>query len=225
MWRLYHYPLCPFSRKIRFFLAEKALPFQLVLEHPWDNRPDFLTLNPAGQTPVLVNGQDLSQVIADSGAITAFLEEAAPDAPSLLPGDANHRAEARRVAAWFDQKFYAEVGGPLLQEKMWNRLIQRGTPDAALLRQAHKAVREHLDYVGYLAERRNWLAGQEFSLADVAAAAHISVADYLGGVDWQHNQAATGWYMRIKSRPTFRTLLLDRMPGINPPPHYDQLDF
>jgi glutathione S-transferase len=224
MWRLHHYPLCPFSRKVRLVMAEKRLELELVLEHPWDQRPAFMTLSPGGQTPVLVNAHDLGQILSDSNAIVEFLEETEPDY-QLLPNDPLERAEARRLVGWFDQKFYADVTATLLQEKMYFRLFDRRTPDAGALRQAHKAMREHLAYIGYLVDRRNWLAGANFSLADIAAAAHLSTADYLAGVDWEADEAAKGWYMRIKSRPTFRLMLLDRMAGLPPPPHYDKLDF
>lgn len=223
MWQLYQYPLCPFSRKVRFALAEKAVPHELVRELPWDRRDEFIDLNPAGQTPVLVapNG---GPVLIDSSAICEYFEETIERTPLLGSGPID-RAETRRLVAWFDQKFYAEVGVLLLQERMYKRLFQRTSPDANLLRQAGRNVETHLDYIEYLLDHRRWLGGSTFSLADIAAAAHLSVADYLNGVDWTGHGEAKQWYSAIKSRPTFRPMLSEKMEGLAPPPHYDKLDF
>jgi len=223
MWQLFQYPLCPFSRKVRFALAEKAVPHELVRENPWDRRDEFVDLNPACQTPVLVapNG---GAVLIDSSAICEYFEETVERAPLLGAGSLD-RAETRRLVAWFDQKFYAEVGVLLLQERMYKRLVHRASPDATLIRQAGRNVEMHLDYIEYLLDHRRWLGGSTFGLADITAAAHLSVADYLNGVDWTGHGQAKQWYSALKSRPTFRPMLGEKMEGLAPPPHYDKLDF
>ena len=111
------------------------------------------------------------------------------------------------------------------EERMFKRVVQRSSPDAGLLRQAARAVESHLDYLEYLLDHRRWLAGQTFSLADIAAASHLSIADYLGGVDWAGHNQAKQWYSAIKSRPSVRPMLAERMEALAPPPHYDKLDF
>jgi glutathione S-transferase len=221
MWRLHQYPLCPFSRKVRFACAEKGVPVELVLEYPWERRDSLAALNPAQQTPVLANAQ---VTLVDSSAICDYLEETVARTPLLGQGP-EERAETRRLVAWFDQKFYGEVTAPLLTERMYKRAFSRQMPDGTRLREAARAAEDHLDYVDYLLERRRWLSGLGFGMADVAAAAQLSVADYLGGIDWDGHEPARQWYMAIKSRPTFRPLLADRMEGLPPPPHYDKLDF
>lgn len=221
MWQLYQYPLCPFSRKLRFQCAEKGVEFALVREHPWERRDAFMALNPAGQTPVLVDG---TTVLIDSNAIAEYLEETIEKSP-LLGSGASERAETRRLTAWFDQKFYGEVVAPLLAERMWKRVITKAAPDAGTIRAAQRAGESHLDYLDYLMEGRRWLSGPAFGLADITAAAQISVADYLGGLDWDGHDESANWYAKIKSRPTFRPLLAERMEGLPPPPHYDKLDF
>jgi glutathione S-transferase len=221
MWQLYCYPLCPFSRKVRLVMAEKKIVHDLVLEYPWNQRAEFVNLNPASQTPVAVNADT---VLADSGAIIDYLEETIEEMPILGAGPLE-RAEARRLSAWFDQIFYADAGVHVLRERMWNRLFARIPPDTATLRQALSGLTRHLKYIDYLIERRRWLAGSTYSLADITAAAHLSVADYLNVIDWDKHEAAKQWYMTIKSRPSFRALLADRMPGLAPPAHYDKLDF
>ena len=98
-------------------------------------------------------------------------------------------------------------------------------PDTTALREAMKSANEMLDYVDWLLHQHNWIAGSALSLADLAAAAHISVADYLGGIDWRAHENTRVWYMGLKSRPSFRPLLAERMAGIAPPTDYDKVDF
>jgi glutathione S-transferase len=219
---LYHFWLSPPSRKLRVVLAEKALDFTLKFEKWWDRRAEFLALNPAGEVPVLIEPD--GTVLADSAAIVEFLDETYRE--KLLIGlNPIDRAETRRLTAWFDGKMGREVTEPILDERLMKRLLGVGQPDSAALRAAKGNLGTHLDYITYLAERRRWLAGDHFSVADIAAAAHLSVLDYLGDVPWDEHEPAKDWYARIKSRPSFRPILGDHLPGTPPPKHYADLDF
>ncbi|MEM7268680.1 MAG: glutathione S-transferase family protein [Pseudomonadota bacterium] len=223
MRRLYHLPLSPFCRKVRLVLAEKRIEFEMVEERPWDRRMDFLRLNPAGEVPVFVDED--GQTFCDSDAICEFLEEVGPQ-PRLLPTDPIDRAEARRIIGWFDGKFHREVTVNLLYERVNKRLMTKGGyPDGACIKAGVKNVKHHLEYVGWLMEKRNWLAGDSLSIADFAAAAHLSCLDYTGDVPWEISPQAKDWYARVKSRPSFRPLLADHIPGFPARPHYADLDF
>ncbi|MGC8524709.1 MAG: glutathione S-transferase family protein [Acidibrevibacterium sp.] len=219
---LYHHPICPYSRKIRLLLAEKRLGFEVRLEKPWERREEYLALNPAGLVPTLIDDNGL--VVPDSAVIAEYLDEAYPDT-SLMGRTLAERVEVRRLVAWFDGRFAQDVTRNLLEEKLLKRLAGRGHPDSGLLRLGYAGLREHLRYLGWLAETRKFLAGAIVSLADFAAAAHLSALDFAGEVDWSLSPAAREWYARIKSRPSFRTLLADRIPGVAPPAHYADLDF
>ena len=219
---LYHLALSPFCRKVRVALAEKKLDFELKFERVWERREEFLGLNPAGKVPVLVEQDGL--VLADSYAICEYLEEAHP-APPLIGLNAAGRAETRRLAAWFDGKFHHEVTRNLMGEKVLKRFLGLGQPDAQAIRAGLENIHTHLDYIAYLCERRSWLAGDDFSLADIAAAGHLSAVDYLGDVPWAAHEGAKDWYARVKSRPSFRAILADHVPGLPPPKHYADLDF
>ena len=219
---LYHLPLSPYARKVRLALNEKRIPFELRVERVWDRREEFLEMNPACTVPVLTEENGL--VLADSYAICEYLDEAYPEMP-LLGRTLGERAEVRRLVAWFDGKFAREVTANLLYEKQMKRLMGRGNPDAGALRAGYANLKPHLDYLGWLAETRLWLAGSSLSLADLTAASHLSALDYIGDIDWSLNDAAKDWYARVKSRPGFRPLLADRVSGVNPPPHYADLDF
>ena len=219
---LYHLPLSPFSRKVRLVLAEKRLPFDLRQEKVWERRAEYLEMNPAGTVPTLIEDNGLA--IPDSAVICEYLEDAYPDTP-LLGRTLAERVEIRRLTAWFDGKFAAEVTRNVLGEKFMKRLTGRGNPDPAAMRTGYTALRYRLDYLGWLAENRKWLGGASISLADFAAAAHLSCLDFIGDVDWKLSQPAKDWYARMKSRPSFRGVLADRVPGVTPPEHYADLDF
>ncbi|MSP04872.1 MAG: glutathione S-transferase family protein [Acetobacteraceae bacterium] len=219
---LYHLPLSPFSRKVRLVLAEKRLPFELRVEKTWERRPDYVAMNPAGTVPTLV--EDNGFIVPDSAVICEYLDEAYQDHP-LLGHTMAERVEVRRLVAWWDGKFAEGVSRGLVGEKHLNRLAGRGYPDATLLRASYAALRQHLQYLGSLAEHRQWIAGAHISLADFAAAAHLSAIDYAGDVDWAAVPSAKDWYARVKSRPSFRALLADRVPGVAPCAHYANLDF
>jgi glutathione S-transferase len=223
MWQLYQFPLCPFSRKVRLALAEKGVAHELVRENPWEKRDEFADLNPTGQTPVMVE-ESRGIVLIDSTAICEYFEETVDRAP-MIPGTAPNRAEVRRLVAWFDEGLYDQVVGPLMNERMVKRLVNRDPPDTRALRDAMKTADAHIDYIDYLLDHRRWLAGAALSLADLTAAAHLSVADYLGGIDWRGHKQTADWYMVMKSRPSFRPLLSERMDVISPPIHYDKVDF
>lgn len=219
---LYHLWLSPYSRKVRVALKEKKLDFELRIEKVWERRPEFLAINPAGQVPVFVD-EDGTAII-DSSAICEYLEEVYPE-PPLLGRTPPQRAEVRRLAAWFDLKFADEVMQNLVGEKVMKRLLGQGVPSSDAIRAGTYNIHYHLDYIGYLIDRRNWLAGEEFSLADIAAGAQISAVDYIGDVPWDRHPRAREWYARLKSRPSFRPLLADHIPGAPPTAHYANLDF
>ena len=219
---LLHLPLDPFSRKIRIVLGEKKITASLAVEPIWERRHEFLSINPAGTVPVFI--EDDGTTISTSQAIAEYLEETSK-APALIFGTALQRAEIRRLCNWFDVKFNTEVTEYLLGEKIMKRFLGLGEPSSETIRAGYANIDTHLGYIEYLAEQRAWLAGENFSLADITAASHISCIDYLGDIAWEDYQQAKQWYARIKSRPSFRPLLQDLIPGTQPPAHYKNLDF
>lgn len=218
---LYHFALSPFSRKVRLTLAEKRIEVQLVEERYWEQDGDFLRRNPAGKVPILKMG---SRSFVESTAICEYLEETVPQ-PALLPTSPEDRYEVRRLVGWFDDKFNDEVTSKLLGERVFRKLMGTGYPDSTNVKAGARAIKFHLDYMAWLLESRRWLAGNEMSFADFAAAAHLSCLDYISDVDWNRSEVVKDWYAKIKSRPAFRSILADQVPGFPPPGHYADLDF
>ena len=219
--RLFHVPLSPFCRKVRLSLGEKKIEVELVEERYWEQDPDFLRRNPAGKVPVLrLDGIMMSE----SAAICEYIEETRPEAP-LLPSDPVQRLEVRRVVSWFDDKFHHEVTSKLLYERVNKKVTKQGYPDSKNVKAGAKAIKYHLDYMTWLLDHRRWLAGDVMTLADFAAAAHLSSLDYISDVDWNRSAVVKDWYAKIKSRPAFRSILADQVPGFPPPKQYNNLDF
>jgi glutathione S-transferase len=230
MLTLFHHPFCPHSRFIRLALAEYGLQAQLVEERVWDRREAFLMLNPAGTTPVLV--EEGHPPVPGAGVIAEYIDETHGTKFGelrLMPTALRARVEVRRLVSWFNDKFFAEVSGPIVSERFYRRHMRieqgGGPPNTDAIRAARANIRYHLSYIGWLAGRRDYLAGERLSFADLAAAAHLSSIDYLGDVPWSEDEAAKTWYARVKSRPSFRAILADAVPGVPASKTYADLDF
>ena len=230
MYTLFHHPFCPHSRFIRLVLGEYGLDLRLVEERVWERREGFLALNPACTTPVLFT--DGQPAVPSAGIIAEFIDEtrgAEMGERRLLPTTMGERIEVRRLMAWFNEKFFEEASNPLVTERIYKRFMSEqnggGSPATDVIRAAKSNVRYHLAYIGWLARTRDWLAGERLSLADLAAAAHLSSVDYLGDVPWSADEIAKNWYARVKSRPAFRAILADTLAGLPPSASYANLDF
>ena len=227
---LYHHPFCPHSRFIRLVLGEHDLEPALVEERAWERRREFLLLTPEGATPVLTEpGQP---TVTGANIIAEYLDEtrgALLGNRRLMPESPSGRVETRRLMEWFNSKFFTEVTNWLVGEKIYKRFKSPekggGAPDMEAVRVGRANLRYHLRYIGHLIGARNWLAGERMSFADLAAAAHLSCVDYLGDVPWLEDEIAKNWYARMKSRPAFRALLAEKLPGVSPSPAYADLDF
>ena len=227
---LHHHPFCPHSRFIRLALAEMGVQPELQEERPWERRIPFLEMNPAGTIPILVD--DGGAVVPGASVIAEYLDEARGPALGtrrLLPHDIFDRVEVRRLLDWFLGKFHEEVTGYLVTEKIYKRFMTAeqggGPPDMQGSARPGPMCATTCAISATSSPRANGWRGDQLTYADLAAAAHLSVADYLGDVPWDENETARNWYARVKSRPSFRALLNDRVPGMAAAEHYPDLDF
>jgi len=227
--KLFHHPFCPHSRFVRLVLGEYGVSVDLAEEEVMKRRPEFLALNPAGTTPVLIED---NFPLSGPMVIAEYIEETrgftAPDR-SLMPADPRVRADVRRIVNWFNDKFFTEVSELLVREKILKRRLSEaeggGPPDSASIHAARANIRYHLKYIGWLLKTRGWLAADRLTFADLAAAAQLSAIDYLGDVPWEENDTAKNWYAKLKSRPSFRPLLAEIVPGLSASKVYADLDF
>lgn len=218
---LYHHTICPFSRQIRILLQEKQLPFELRKENYWEHSNELAMLNPAFELPILIDGNN---IICHISAICEYLEEVY-DNQFLHNKTEAEKAEIRRISAWFNYKFYNEVTKYVINERIIKFLLKKGEPSSDVLRAAKTNIYYHLDYIGFLTANHRWLSGDTLTIADFAAAAQLSILDYFNDIPWEHNQHSKEWYALIKSRPSFRNILNDLIPGFIPPKHYLNCDF
>ena len=230
MLTLFHHPMLPTCRFVRLAFGEYGEELELIEEKPWSRRKEFLTLNPAGTLPVLLAEGDVP--IVGASVIAEYLDETRGPLKRdrrLYAEDPMDRAEIRRLADWYLTKVETEVTRHIVRERILKPHMPAGqgggSPDAAAIRAARANIKQHMKYTNWLAGTRNWLAGSRITYADLAAGATLSVLDYLGEVDWRDYAAAREWYTRVKSRPSFRPLLGDRVRGLSPAAHYADLDF
>lgn len=230
MFRVIHHPMSAGSRYVRLILGEYGQSAAFEEERAWLRRPEFMNRNPAGTLPVLLDGD--GPAICGAGVIGEYLDEtrgAMMRERRLMPENSTARAEVRRLVDWYLSKFELEVLDYLLHERVFKLLMTPaeggGAPDSAVIRAGRANLKNHLKYSAWLASQRNWLAGSHLTQADLAAAAAFSVLDYLGEIAWEEEPALKDWYARVKSRPSFRPLLADKVASIPPASHYVDLDF
>ena len=230
MLTLFHHPMFATCRFVRICFGEYDEELALIEEAPWLRRKEFLSLNPAATLPVLLAEGD--EPIVGASIIAEYLDETRGVLKRdrrLFAEDPIARAEIRRLVEWFLVKTENDVTRHLVRERVLKPHMPAeyggGSPDSAALRAARSNVRQHLKYANWLAGTRNWLAGPRMTYADIAAASAISVLDYLGEIEWGEYDACRDWYTRVKSRPSFRPILADRVRGLAPVSHYADLDF
>ena len=209
----------------RLALGEARLEWIDTPVRPWEADCPLGQLNPSGMPPVVeTSDKGRRLVLCDLPAILGWIEDQ-QKGPLLLSADVAERAEARRLATWFERRFTDEVDAVLLHERLEKPLLKLGPPEARALREGREALKAHLTLLEELAAARDWLAGRRLSQADLIAAAHLSVLDYFGEVAWTAWPSLKTWYSKIKSRPCFRPLLSDRFIGVPPSAWYADLDF
>jgi glutathione S-transferase len=213
MRRLLHLLLSPPSRFARLLIAEKRLTFDPVApDDPSVQLPEFIDLDGTRAVGLW--------------AIVDHLEGGYPEHP-LTPEDALARAESLRLIDWAMGTLHENVTRKIVYEKASQRFtgaVAKRAPDMEAIRSGREGLKAALIEIGANAEQHGYLAARECTLGDLAVAAHISALDYFGEISWGEYQAAAEWYMRMKSRPSFRSLLADRVPGQPPVSHYAELD-
>jgi glutathione S-transferase len=224
MKRLIHWMFDPYARTVRLALGEKALVFEDVASPPWQPNRDVQMLAPGASGVALIHrANDARYTAVGSTAICEYLEEADNDI-RLLPRLAEDRAETRRV--WrLSEDMFREACEALLRERVAIARSRSHSPDSTTLRKGAHALRAALTFFNYLAETRGYLAGRSLTLADLSVAAHLSCFDYFDDVPWDTVPDLRVWYSRMKSRPSFRPILADKLDGTPPAAHYADLDF
>ncbi|GBF58631.1 stringent starvation protein A [Candidatus Phycosocius bacilliformis] len=216
--------LDPLSRAVRLALGEKRAVFHVREVAAFEADAQLAALSPDGMTPVLVDDSwGHGATISEALAIFEYLEDLLPT-PPLLPGGPLERAHVRTLTIRA-MRTLGPVVDAVVHEKARKALARGGPPEPSVLRTATQAASRTLDEIGRAAEAEGWIGGKKLSIADMVAAAHFSVLDFLDAVSWASAPAGKDWYARLKQRPAFRPLLGDLLPGVSAPAHYADLDF
>ena len=202
-------------------MEEHKISYQIQLENYWKPQKDFLQLNPAGHLPVLINEENFPFIGAN--ACVEYLMDL-KSRPDLFVDDYREKAEINRLVHWFDVVFKKEVFDPIIYEKVFSRIVDNITPNSENIRAALNNLDFHIQYLNYLLNNKKYFIKDEITSLDFLAGANFSILDYLGFLNLNSYENIREWYFKIKSRPSFKTLLKDQIVGLNPHENYKNID-
>ena len=201
----------------------------LKIEEFWKKREKFCSINPTCSVPFLaVQQQEFDEkknlLIWGKNSIMEYLRQKYP-VDTLIFGDFETQMNIRKYDEWFDTKFYNEVVKPIIEERVYVFYKRKRMANMDTIKMARLNCEQHLKFIERILRKRDYIATNEFSLADLSCAVQISSLDYLGEIDWSQHEVLKNWYIIIKSKPAFRDLLYDIIPDIRPSSWYRELDF
>jgi glutathione S-transferase len=235
MLELYHSVNSVCAQKVRIVLAEKNLEYE---EHLMTLRgdqfdPAYMKLNPNGVVPTLVHD---GRPVIESSVILYYLDEAFPN-PPLMPKGLHQRALVRQFNKIVDEyvhvscmiltfgtafrPWFAGLSGediekrlaksPLKQRTEYKRDVALNGLDSKYVKDAIGHHEKLLRMMDGALESGEYLAGS-FSLADTAVIPYILRLDLLRLKNlWRQLPRIEAWYQRMRSRPSVKKELLDRM--------------
>ena len=218
--KLFHYFLCPSSRFTRIILIEKKIDFDLFIENFSDPTEDYLLKNPAGFFPVL--NTSFNENIVGSLVIIEYLHNLILPPTLMFKKNEN---EIRRLLFWFETSFKNEVIIPLLKEKVFKRFEKNSMPSSHAIRTARANLKYHMQYFNYLIKDNDFFVDEKLSYVDLFYGASLTVLDYINELNFYDLEKLKNLYSAIKSRPSFRKILADRIVGFNPHSDYLKLDY
>jgi glutathione S-transferase len=227
---LYHGMASTCSKKVRLALYEKGVPFEshlLDLQKFEQHQPDYLALNPNGVVPTLVHK---GRPVIESSVIIEYVDDAFPEMP-LKPADPYARAQMRLWLKYSDEVAYKAVYAPTWQflkdrakaglsdearkatlaaiptaerRERWEKMAQGGFT-AEEIEEAYGKMRKCLTDLEAAMEKGPWLAGESYSLADIAIVPFIDRIRNLRPefMPVAELPRANDWYDRMKARPAF----------------------
>ena len=211
---VYAMPSDPSSRFVRLVLGELGLPFGL-------KNPGAMG---EGMQDIPALQDENGALITYASVIAEYLDEGYGN-HDLIGADPVTRAQVRQVWRYIEGPVTDRVTQPLLYERVHRRMSGLGTPDSSVIQRANAAKGYFFKELERLIDMDRWIAGGSLTLADLSLAAQLSLLDYLDLIDWNGYPILADYYRRLKSRPSMRALLTDRLEGISPSSTYEDLDF
>jgi glutathione S-transferase len=186
----------PNGFKATIALEELSLPYELHhvrIDEGGHRQPDFLALNPHGRIPVLTDS-GTGVVLFESAAILLYL---ADRTGKLLPVAPKARWEAIK---WL--QFHASSVGPLLGQRVHFELFADEAMPAAVQRY-RRLTQEAFTVLDHHLADRSYLAGDEYSMADIAHFGWMHIARIVH-FDFSQHRHLSAWYERVADRPAVR---------------------
>jgi glutathione S-transferase len=201
---LYGAGLSPFVRKVRVLLAEKGVAYEHDPVVPFNVSAEYKAISPLGKIPAY---RDEHGALADSSVICAYLERRHPT-PALYPSDPYQYARALWFEEYGDSPFIAVSGAKIFFPKVIGpAFFNQPTDEAAVA----KAIAEDLPPLfDYLESQLSgdWLAGSQFSIADIAIGTQFVNLRLAGvSVDAARWPKLARYVARVHERPSFRKLI------------------
>ena len=207
---LHYHPLASFCWKALIALYENGVPFtpKLVdLGNPAE-RAALLKLWPIGKFPVLQDDAR-GEIVPESSIVIEYLDRHYPGSARLIPADDGRALQTRLRDRFYD--LYVHLP---MQKIMLDRFRPDGKQDPYGVEEARAQLRTSYAMIEQQMATNEWAAGDDFSLADCAAAPSLfygSMAEPFG--DGQQNLAA--YLERLKRRPSFARVLKEAEPYFN----------
>lgn len=207
---LYFHPLASYCHKALIALYENDTPFRRHIVDLMDEaqRAALVKLWPIGKFPVL-RDETRDRTIPESSIIIEYLAQHYPGATKLVPDDADLAREAR-----FGDRFFDLYVHTPMQKIVADRLRPAGRKDPHGVEEARTQMRTALDIVERDMESRTWATGDDFTMADCAAAPALFYADMVQPFGASH-PAAAAYLGRLKQRPSVARVLEEAEPYLH----------
>lgn len=204
---LHFHPLASYCHKVLIALYENDTPFaanKVDLSNQ-DERAALLQLWPIGKFPVLCDDAR-GEAVPESTVIIEYLDRHYPGATRLIPGDADLARQTR-----LRDRFYDLYVHEPMQKIVGDRLRPEGSKDPHGVEEARARLRTSYGMVDVEMAERTWAMGDEFSLADCAAAPSLFFANEVMPLGEGHENVAA-YLGRLKARPSYARVLKQAEP-------------
>ncbi len=218
---VHYHALCPFSKQFIVLLSELGLKYNIIKEDYWLKNPAFVRLSPWLELPVIIIDET---IVTGIYPCLEYLIDLKKDS-HLFGNDPQILVCIRQIINWFNQHCYYEVVKNIINEKLIKPDLKKEYTDSNILRASKTALHKHMMQLNAIISTQQYIVSESITYADISAASHFAVLDYFNEINWQNYPKIKDWYCLIKSRPSFRATLYEKVKGINPPKHYLELDF
>ncbi|MFO1130090.1 MAG: glutathione S-transferase family protein [Rickettsiales bacterium] len=225
---LYYEITCPLSRQVRILLEENELKNSIIKYNKnlsEEQKNLFLKKNPFNIMPFLVVKNNINNATFEVYGISNCINIVNSKCKNLIPSDLEKKIITNNLLYVINTNFFEEITKIIIYEKITKYSVYKKAPDSLILSNVRKNLIKYLNYFAKMINVNTNLSTEQLSLADIALFSHISLLDYVNEIDWNKHEILKEWYLIIKSKPNFRKVLNEFIPGFVPSYSYKNLDF